>query len=40
MGFFLSVWERRSHEQKTMALEGDENLKIGLAESKTYQAAS
>ena len=39
-GFFLSVWDALFMSKRNHALEGDENLKIGLPESKTYQPAS
>jgi len=39
-GFFLSIWDALFMSKRNQALEGDENLKIGLPDTKAYQPAS
>ncbi|RCX07518.1 sterol desaturase family protein [Marinomonas foliarum] len=39
-GFFLSIWDALFRSKRNNALEGDEHLKIGLPDTKTYQPTS
>ena len=39
-GFFLSIWDEFFNTKRVRALEGDEHLKIGMPDTKTYQPAS
>ncbi|NLQ16472.1 sterol desaturase family protein [Marinomonas sp. M1K-6] len=39
-GFFLSIWDTLFSTKRAQALAGDEHLKIGLPDTKTYQPAS
>ena len=39
-GFFLSIWDALFRTKRNDALEGDEHLKIGLPDTKTYQPTS
>ncbi|WP_417527156.1 sterol desaturase family protein [Marinomonas shanghaiensis] len=39
-GFFLSVWDVLFMSRRGCALDGDEHLKIGLPDTKTYQPMS
>jgi len=39
-GFFLSIWDEFFNTKRVRALEGDEHLKVGMPDTKTYQPAS
>jgi sterol desaturase/sphingolipid hydroxylase (fatty acid hydroxylase superfamily) len=39
-GFFLSIWDSLFRSKRNHALNGDENLTIGLPETRSYQPAS